>query len=397
MTSTIDPSKPVEGNPTTLSVRENFTAAKAEIEALQATRVSFVGTSTSSLSLGTGTRTLTTQPGLAYTVGTRIRASQSAANWMEGPISAYNPATGALTFTSQFTSGTSGTFASWQLNLSGQPGSAQVTVGNTTTIAPGSPASVTQRGTAEARIFDFAIPQGEAGTAAKIPTLRLRLTGTGQYGRWGLGPYSQAQMQPQTLVRLEIIDGSIQPGDLIFLLRWSYSGPRRKQWNNPSEHGNDRWTWQGQNGRRSGFRHPNHQRAGYLGWMWGGYVWPSGISNVPAQWGAFQETEWVPSFYPTDGHPNYRERIPGSSKGGAVQDLIIPWREMMRYKTAGRRGTERLKFVIARPLPWVSGGQQRRYQYGDCEGTIIVRLHRPHGQQGAVGSLNRVVSVTARP
>lgn len=36
MTSTIDPTKPIEGNPTTESVRLNFQAAKDEIEALQA-------------------------------------------------------------------------------------------------------------------------------------------------------------------------------------------------------------------------------------------------------------------------------------------------------------------------------------------------------------------------
>ena len=44
MTSAIDPSKPVAGNPTTQSVRDNFTASKSEIEALQATAISAVGT-----------------------------------------------------------------------------------------------------------------------------------------------------------------------------------------------------------------------------------------------------------------------------------------------------------------------------------------------------------------
>src|SRR5215469_12758959 len=37
MPSAIDPSKPVAGNPTTESVRENFAAAKSEIEVLQQT------------------------------------------------------------------------------------------------------------------------------------------------------------------------------------------------------------------------------------------------------------------------------------------------------------------------------------------------------------------------
>lgn len=37
MASSIDSTKPIAGNPTTLSVRDNFSAAKGEIEALQAT------------------------------------------------------------------------------------------------------------------------------------------------------------------------------------------------------------------------------------------------------------------------------------------------------------------------------------------------------------------------
>ncbi|MGL4230126.1 MAG: hypothetical protein ACRCWJ_02060, partial [Casimicrobium sp.] len=36
MPSAIDPTKPITGNPTTASVRDNFAAAKSEIEALQA-------------------------------------------------------------------------------------------------------------------------------------------------------------------------------------------------------------------------------------------------------------------------------------------------------------------------------------------------------------------------
>jgi microcystin-dependent protein len=40
---------------------------------------------------------------------------------------------------------------------------ASITAGNTTTLAPGNPAAVTQRGTSTAAIFDFAIPQGALG------------------------------------------------------------------------------------------------------------------------------------------------------------------------------------------------------------------------------------------
>lgn len=47
----------------------------------------------------------------------------------------------------------------------GDPGdAATISVGTTTTGAPGTNADVTQRGTAQARIFDFDIPRGQPGT-----------------------------------------------------------------------------------------------------------------------------------------------------------------------------------------------------------------------------------------
>jgi len=47
----------------------------------------------------------------------------------------------------------------------GTPGpSPTITVGTTTTLAPGSPATVTDVGTALAAVFDFGIPQGTQGT-----------------------------------------------------------------------------------------------------------------------------------------------------------------------------------------------------------------------------------------
>lgn len=78
------------------------------------------GTSTTSLAIGTGAKALTTQTGLAYTNGARVRASSNAnaANYMEGPAT-YSGTT--LTITVDRTGG-SGTFADWNLNIAGQPG-----------------------------------------------------------------------------------------------------------------------------------------------------------------------------------------------------------------------------------------------------------------------------------
>lgn len=79
------------------------------------------GTSTSSILIGTGSKSLTTQTGLAYVVGSRIRLTNSATNWMEGQVTAYNPSTGAMTV-NVLLKGGSGTFASWTLSLAGLQG-----------------------------------------------------------------------------------------------------------------------------------------------------------------------------------------------------------------------------------------------------------------------------------
>jgi hypothetical protein len=86
------------------------------------TGAGYQATSTSSATIGTGSVTLTTQAGLAYTAGARVRASASASpsNWMEGVVTGYS--TTQLTFAVDLTSIGGGTFASWNINLAGQQG-----------------------------------------------------------------------------------------------------------------------------------------------------------------------------------------------------------------------------------------------------------------------------------
>jgi hypothetical protein len=86
------------------------------------------GTSTTSLAIGTGSKAFTTQAGLAYTNGARMRASSAAntSNWMEG-LATYSGTT--LTITVDKTNG-SGTLASWNLNVVGQPGAGDLSSAN---------------------------------------------------------------------------------------------------------------------------------------------------------------------------------------------------------------------------------------------------------------------------
>jgi hypothetical protein len=78
-------------------------------------------TSTSSNTVGTGTKTFTytSTSNLGWLVGTRLRISNTASNWMEGPITAVSAT--SVTIDSQLVSG-SGTFTSWNLTIAGERG-----------------------------------------------------------------------------------------------------------------------------------------------------------------------------------------------------------------------------------------------------------------------------------
>jgi hypothetical protein len=91
------------------------------------TGASYAATSTTSLSLGSsGPRAFTTQAGLAYVVGSRLRAASAAdptGKFMEGVVTAYSSTT--LTITADYAVG-SGTVNDWRLSITGEgaPGAA---------------------------------------------------------------------------------------------------------------------------------------------------------------------------------------------------------------------------------------------------------------------------------
>jgi hypothetical protein len=75
-------------------------------------------TSTTSLTIGTGSKALTIQTGKAYAVGQAVVVASTASplNQMSGVITAHNSGTGALTVEVTSTNG-SGTFAAWTVSL----------------------------------------------------------------------------------------------------------------------------------------------------------------------------------------------------------------------------------------------------------------------------------------
>jgi len=86
----------------------------------------YLATSTTSVSIGTGSKSFTTQSGLAYTAGARVRTSSAAdtSNYMEGLVTAYSGTTLVVNMTRE--SG-SGTFADWNINLAGDVGATGAT------------------------------------------------------------------------------------------------------------------------------------------------------------------------------------------------------------------------------------------------------------------------------
>ncbi len=87
----------------------------------------YLATSVTSNSISTGSKTFTTQAGLAYTVGSRARISVDENNYIEGGVTAYSGTT--LTILSDYKVG-SGTYSAWNINIAGDVGAAGSTRNN---------------------------------------------------------------------------------------------------------------------------------------------------------------------------------------------------------------------------------------------------------------------------
>ena len=83
----------------------------------------YTTSSTTSLLMGTGNKTLTVDTGLALATGQSLIIANSSSNKMEGPVVSYNSVSGELIVNVDTVTG-SGTFAVWDVSLSGAPGPA---------------------------------------------------------------------------------------------------------------------------------------------------------------------------------------------------------------------------------------------------------------------------------
>lgn len=100
-------------------------ASEAAASAATATNAPATNTvSSTSLTIGTGSKSLTVQSGKAIVVGMSVKIANTASptNWMHGDVTAYDSSSGALTVNVSSTNG-SGTASTWTISLSGVQGS----------------------------------------------------------------------------------------------------------------------------------------------------------------------------------------------------------------------------------------------------------------------------------
>lgn len=143
----------------------------------------YYATSATSLSIGTGTKTFTTQAGLAYVVGTRVRITSTgtAGTWMEGSLTAYSGT--SMTVSVDRTAGT-GSHSDWALSLAGEVGSSSATTWDTLTDG----ATITwtadaSRTSQQAKVTLAGNRTLAISGAADGMTFRLRVTQDGTGGR----------------------------------------------------------------------------------------------------------------------------------------------------------------------------------------------------------------------
>lgn len=92
--------------------------------------IDYNGTSTSSLTVGTGSKAITTQTGKNFQIGQFVVVANTVtpSNYMTGQITAYNSGTGALVVDAT-ASGGAGTFTAWTISIAPSAGSYATLVG----------------------------------------------------------------------------------------------------------------------------------------------------------------------------------------------------------------------------------------------------------------------------
>lgn len=154
-------------------------AATAAITAAT-TAIDFAATSTTSLTIGTGSKTLTIQTGKPFQIGQFVLVASTASpqNYMLGQITAYNATTGALTVNVPVSGGAggTGTFTSWTIALTAPSGGGAyvLTTGATMTGTLNLPSNGLTVGASQ-----LIVTGGKVGIGTAAPGSELEVSDTG--------------------------------------------------------------------------------------------------------------------------------------------------------------------------------------------------------------------------
>jgi hypothetical protein len=179
---------------------ESQTAAAASAASAAALAGAFVGTSTSSLTIGLGTKSFTTQTGEQYTSGIWITAvsSGNASNYMFGQVTSYS---GSLLVVNIQATGGSGTLADWNLSLAGVRGPAgegvtPQAIGFTLTAGTTVKTLTVDTDVTASQLVTLAGSQTLSNKALASPNVTGRLSIGGSYGSSGQVLMSQGSSDP---------------------------------------------------------------------------------------------------------------------------------------------------------------------------------------------------------
>lgn len=166
-------------------------ATTAQAAALLAAST-LTGTSTSSIAIGTGAATYTTQLNKQFQKGQYLRLTESGnTNYNEGTVTSYNPATGQLVLSISATGGGSSTFANWNISIIGSPGTGGAGTGTVNSGTMNQMAFYNATGTAVSGNANFTVSLGalRTGLAGSVQG-SLILSGSTSGGTTLAGPVS---------------------------------------------------------------------------------------------------------------------------------------------------------------------------------------------------------------
>jgi hypothetical protein len=171
-----------------LASEVNGYASNAAASAVTATNAPGTSaTSTTSLAIGTGSKSLTVQTAKAFVVGQWVTVTNTAtpANWMHGQITAYTSGTGALVVNVSAVGG-SGTYVAWTIGLSAP---AQSSAALLSTSSYADPSWLTSLAASKLTGTVLVAGGGTGGTTGVEARANLDVpsrSGVGATGTWGI-------------------------------------------------------------------------------------------------------------------------------------------------------------------------------------------------------------------